>query len=235
MAMRWSRWVATSAAARRPAAVDDEIVADDFVFDARRREAGGDRGEPVALLDAQFVQAVHPRRAAGEGRRDGEDRIFVDHRGRASSGNVDALEIARAHAQIRHLLAALDAPVENFDSRAHLDQRGRTSPVRSGFIITPFDDDVRARDDQGGDDGEGRRGRVGRHDDRAGPEFGRPTRVMRRPSPSASTQTSAPKWASILSVWSREASLSMTVVRPRALRPASRTADLIWAEATGVR
>ena len=47
--------------------------------------------------------------------------------------------------------------------------------------------------------------------------------------------TSAPKWASIFSVWSREASLSTTVVRPRALRPASRTADLIWAEATGVR
>ena len=36
-------------------------------------------------------------------------------------------------------------------------------------------------------------------------------------------------------MWSREASASITVVAPGALRPASRTADLICAEATGVR
>ena len=41
--------------------------------------------------------------------------------------------------------------------------------------------------------------------------------------------------ASIFSVWSREASSSITVVTPGALRPASSTADLICAEATGVR
>ena len=47
--------------------------------------------------------------------------------------------------------------------------------------------------------------------------------------------TSAPRKASIFSVWSREASLSITVVRPGELRPASSTADLICAEGTGVR
>ena len=85
MAMRWSRWVATQSAARRRAAVaaNDEVVADDLVFDAGGGEAGGDGGEPVALLDPQLVQAVHSRLAVGEGGGDGEDRVFVDHRGRA--------------------------------------------------------------------------------------------------------------------------------------------------------
>jgi hypothetical protein len=37
------------------------------------------------------------------------------------------------------------------------------------------------------------------------------------------------------SVWSRLASVSITVVTPGAASPASSTADLICAEATGVR
>ena len=89
--MRWSRWVATRPPpGGPPAAVDDEIVADDLVRDARRRKAGGDRGEPVALLDAQLVQAAHARLAAREGGGDGENRIFVDHRGRRATRHVDA-------------------------------------------------------------------------------------------------------------------------------------------------
>jgi hypothetical protein len=50
-----------------------------------------------------------------------------------------------------------------------------------------------------------------------------------------STTTSAPRKARSFSVWSRAASLSITVVRPGELRPARRIADLICAEATGVR
>ena len=45
--------------------------------------------------------------------------------------------------------------------------------------------------------------------------------------------TSAPKWRSMRSVWSRVASGSMIVVSPGALRPASRTADFTWADGTG--
>ena len=45
----------------------------------------------------------------------------------------------------------------------------------------------------------------------------------------------APKCPSIRSVWSRLASASITVVAPGAASPASSTADLIWADATGVR
>ena len=58
--------------------------------------------------------------------------------------------------------------------------------------------------------------------------------TRRPPSAAASTVTSAPIAASIRSVWSRDARGSITVVAPGACRPASSTADLTWAEATGL-
>ena len=65
---------------------------------------------------------------------------------------------------------------------------------------------------------------------------GQPTTVMRLPPPSAgATRTSAPKWRSMRSVWSRVASGSITVVSPAVLRPASRMALFTCAEATGRR
>ena len=57
--------------------------------------------------------------------------------------------------------------------------------------------------------------------------------MARRPSCSAAA-TSAPKWRSMRSVWSRVGCASITVVAPAACSPASSTADLIWAEGTGV-
>ena len=64
---------------------------------------------------------------------------------------------------------------------------------------------------------------------------GWPRRAILRPCrPSGSTLTSAPKWRSMRSVWSRVASRSTTVVTPGELRPASSTADLICADAAGV-
>ena len=109
------------------------------------------------------------------------------------------------------------------------------SPVLSGFIITPSttmsEPGTISAATIGNAADEGSAGTttvVGRNS-------GRPTRVTRRPSPSGATVTSAPKCASIFSVWSREACASITVVAPGALRPARRTADLICAEATGVR
>ena len=59
--------------------------------------------------------------------------------------------------------------------------------------------------------------------------------ILRPWAPSRHDTMSAPKCFSISSVWSRLASLSITVVMPGAARPASSTADLICAEATGVR
>ncbi|MNV66474.1 hypothetical protein D3C71_1592300 [compost metagenome] len=59
-----------------------------------------------------------------------------------------------------------------------------------------------------------------------------PARRMRQPSPSSVTSTTAPKARSIRSVWSRLFSGSTTTVSLVAFSPASRMADLIWAEAT---
>ena len=48
---------------------------------------------------------------------------------RARGRHVDAFERARAHPEVRHVLSALDAPVEDVDVGAHLDQRRQQSPV----------------------------------------------------------------------------------------------------------
>ena len=95
----------------------------------------------------------------------------------------------------------------------------------------------RVRNDQRRDDWERRRRGIGRDDDAAG-SLGAPAHAAIDPPSLALGRllfTSAPKWSSIFSVWSRDASASTTVVTPRALRPASSTADLICAEGTGVR
>jgi len=126
--------------------VDDQIVADDRVFDPRGGEARGDCGEPVALFHPQFVQAVHPRLAIGEGGGDGEDRIFVDHRGRARSGDCAAVQFAGADAQVGDFLAALAPPAERLDARPHLQQRQDQAGAQRVHHHA-FDHDVGARRD----------------------------------------------------------------------------------------
>ena len=70
----------------------------------------------------------------------------------------------------------------------------------------------------------------------AGTSSGWPLSVMRRPcGPFGTTVTSAPKWRSMRSVWSRVASPSSTTVSPGAESPASSTADLSCADAAGGR
>ena len=65
---------------------------------------------------------------------------------------------------------------------------------------------------------------------------GWPVSAILRPwLPSRVDAICAPKCFSISSVWSRLASVSITVVTPGADSPASSTADLICADATGVR
>ena len=111
MAMRWSMWVATRPPPFGGRPPPSTIRSSPSIACATPRggEAGGDRGEPVAFLDPELVQAAHARRPGGEGGGDGEDRVFVDHRGGARGGDVDALQLARPDAQIGDLLAAFDA------------------------------------------------------------------------------------------------------------------------------
>ena len=59
--------------------------------------------------------------------------------------------------------------------------------------------------------------------------------MCRTPSRSVSTSISAPKPASIFSVWSRVITGSITVVTPGVLSPANSTADFTCAEAIGTR
>ena len=66
------------------------------------------------------------------------------------------------------------------------------------------------------------------------PHAGWPVRrIVRPPASSTSISTSAPKWRNMNSLWSRVAAASRTTVTPGAFRPAKRTADFTWAEATG--
>jgi hypothetical protein len=74
-------------------------------------------------------------RAAGAGRGDREDRVLVDHRGRALGRHLDALERARAHDQVADRLAASVRGSRGSDVAAHLDQR-LDEPVRSGLRPT---------------------------------------------------------------------------------------------------
>ena len=160
-------------AASRLSAFDDEVVADDFVRDAVGRKSGGDRREAIALLDPKFMQAAHAGRALCECGGDSENGIFVDHRGRPRRRGIDAGQFARAHAQVRNVLAAFDPPVENFDLCAHFQKR-RQKPGAQRVHHHAFDHDIGARRDERGDDRKSGRRRVGGHDDRIGTQFGTP-------------------------------------------------------------
>ena len=107
--------------------------------------------------------------------------------------------------------------------------RSSTSRTRSGRVEADVvDRDLRA--------GEERR----RHDERRGRrEIARAPRPRRRQALGGPDRAAGRRWigapaaASMISVWSRVGTGSVTEVRPSAQRPASRTADFTWALATG--
>jgi hypothetical protein len=169
-----------AAAHRAVAAAHDQIVALDRMGDAGCRQSRRDRGKTIRFLDAQFLQAAHPRLAMRKSRRHRQDRIFVDHRRGAGGGHVHAFQRAGAHSEIGDILATFQTPVEHFDLGPHF-QEGRQQPGAQGVHHHARDRDVRARRDQRGDHRKGRRGRIGGHDDRIGPQLGAP--FQRDPSP----------------------------------------------------
>ncbi len=143
-------------------AVHEQVVADDFVRDAIGLEPGGDRIQAVGFLDAQFGEPAHRGRAFGEGRGHREHRIFVDHRRRAGGGNFDALERRGAHAQIGDRLAALLAPFQLLDLRAHFPER-RDQARAQRIHQHAFENNVRARNQKRRDQRKCGRRRIGRH------------------------------------------------------------------------
>ena len=86
------------------------------------RPAPRDRGQPVAFLDPQFFQPAHHGRAFGKGGGDGQDGIFVDHRGRALRRHLDALQPEWRTTRSPISSPPLARRLANFDLRAHFQQ-----------------------------------------------------------------------------------------------------------------
>ena len=112
--------------AARPPAFDDQIVALDGAVDAGGLEPGGDRGEAIALLDPAVRCKprirVEPEAKAAATARIGYSSIIE---GARAAGTSTAMKRARAHPQVRDLLAAFETLVERLDMGAHLLQRLR--------------------------------------------------------------------------------------------------------------
>ena len=183
------------------------------------------------------LKAVHPGRALGEGGDHREDGIFVDHGRRARGGHVHAGQLAVANPQIGDLLAALLAPVENVDPRAHLEQSGEEARCAAGSSSPPSTTmsepltSKAAAIRKAAEDGSA--GTTIGRGAQFGPAFERDLAAMLAEGlRSSATRRNSAAFSRYGRGWPR---VSMTVVRPGALRPASSTADLICAEATGVR
>ncbi len=98
-----------AAAGRLTLALHDQIVALDLDLDAVAAQHRGGAFEPVGFLDAELLQAAHPRRAFRERGRHRQDRIFVDHGRRPLGRHVDPLQRTGLDPQIGDVLAALVA------------------------------------------------------------------------------------------------------------------------------
>ena len=126
MAMRWSsarRDLRRRPWAALPSPSTISVSPSTATATPQALEPVGDRRQPVAFLDPQFAEPAHHGAALGEGGGHGEDRIFVDHAGRALGRNLDAVKLARAHdPEIGHRLAALVARRSTAMIGAHLGQ-----------------------------------------------------------------------------------------------------------------
>ena len=140
--------------------------------DAGRLQPGLDRREPVRFLDAQLLQAAHPRR-----------RRVAKEAATASTGYSSIIDGARsggtvtpfsAEARTRRVATASPPSLRlalDRDVGAHLAQR-RQQAAAQRVRHHAFDQDVGARHDQRRHQREGGRGRIGRHHDRRGLQFG---------------------------------------------------------------
>ena len=237
IAMRWSRWVATRPPPSARAALDEEVVALDLVRDARRRRGpratAASRSLSLTRSSCRPRMRVVPAAKAAATARIGYSSIIEGARAAGTSTPPSSLARTRR--------SATSSPPSTRRSRismsrAHLEQR-RQQPGAQRVHHHALDDDVGARNDQRRDDRERGRGRdrPARRPARAAVPGG-PASVMRRPSPSiVDAHVGAEMGEHLLGVVARGLAPRSRSSSPRALRPASSTADLICAEATGVR
>ena len=143
------------------------------------------RPSAMAAIRSLSLTRSSPGRASscalGEGGRDGQDRVFVDHRRRALGRDLDAAAARAAR--------AVTSPTGSPPSRARwrssrsapISRRVSNRPVRSGLSRHCPTVTSRARHDQRGDQREGGRRRIARHVHRSAPaSSGWPVDAMRR-------------------------------------------------------
>ena len=181
---------------------------------------GGHQGDAVALLDPQLADAAHHRRALGEGGGHRQDRIFVDHRGRALGG-TSTPSAANGAAVTSPTGSPPSSRAFAIVRSAPISRRVSNRPVRSGLSSTPSTVTSEPGRDQRRDQREGGRGRDRPARGSRAPVSGWPPAQadVRAPSAASVTSTSAPKARSMRSVWSRVGSGSITSVSPAAFRP----------------
>ena len=110
-------------AARYASAFDREPVGPGARRDAINGKTRFDGGEAITLLHPQFIETLHMGDAFRKGGGHREDRIFIDHRGRALRRHLDALEARGMDPEIAHFLAAGEPALLDRDIAAHLDER----------------------------------------------------------------------------------------------------------------
>ncbi len=163
MAMRWSRWVATSPPPRtRPppctiSVSPSALAATPLAISPAAVAAS--RSLSFTFSSASPSMRVSPARIGSQAR---QHRVLVDHAGRALRRHAHAAQLGVAHAHVRDRLATLLALIEEGDVGAHLAQR-RVEARACRIDQHAFDGDLRARHDQRRRSQEGRRAWIARH------------------------------------------------------------------------
>src|SRR6185312_5359247 len=234
LAMPWSMWVVTRpppGARPLPCTIKSSpSISTSTPFTRRSAAVAARRSDSLTRNSLRPRITVVPSAKAAATARIGYSSIMDGARaaGTSTPRSPDArtrISAVSSPPSVRRSRCAIDAPISASVIR---------SPVRSGLSITPSritsEPGVSSAAISGKAAEDGSAGTtIG-----AGANSGWPVSVIRRPfAPSSSTRTAAPKWLSIFSVWSRVASRSTTTVSPGAERPASNTADLSCADATG--
>ena len=122
--------------AARPAAHGRAVLA--FACSRRhwpsaRSATAASRSDSLTRSSSSPCISVSPSAKDGGHR---QHRIFVDHRRRALGRHGDALQLGSAHAQIRDILAAGIARIDELDRRRPSPAASVIRPVRVGFIST---------------------------------------------------------------------------------------------------
>ena len=221
--MRWSSWVSISAppAGGPPAPSTIRSSPSTATRTPQPARPAAIAGEAVAFLDPQLGEAAHHRAAAGAGRGDGEDRVFVDHRRRPLRRECRRRSACRrGHADRR---PARRPPRARFSKAmsAPISRRHSSRPVRSGLSPTPSivtsEPGTISAATSGKAAEDGSPGTtIG-----AAASSGWPSTVMRRPPPSLGLGRDRARrnGASMRSVWSRVGCGSITVVAPGRVEP----------------